>query len=76
MGDRTLSLVKVKCVLKKRTKPRPSRSITYYGTKQHCAPMIFFFSLLPGQNLSEKAKQLDPKASGVTDYDYRADLYG
>ena len=35
-----------------------------------------FFSLLTGQNLSDKAKYLDPKASGVADYDYRADLYG
>ena len=37
---------------------------------------MIFFSLLPRQNLSDKAKYLDPNASGVADYDYRADLYG
>ena len=33
----------------------------FYDTKQHCAPMIFIFSLLPGQNLSDIPSNWTPK---------------
>ena len=75
-SDRTLPLVKGKYVLKTTDGALPLPVNNVYGTKYDCAPMIFF-RLLTRQNLSDKAKEQDPKASSVADYDYyRADLYG
>ena len=75
LSDRTLPLVKVECVMKTTDRAPPLAVNNFYGTKHHCVPMMVFNMITP-LKFNRQSQVTGPKASGVADYDYRADLYG